>query len=322
MVNAETFTIPDRDLTFLVIRKLSNFLLFLILLFSSKIWYAFNSSTLVGILILNFFAILLLAASKSATLSIRDFNSSLIIGLNNEELNMKKDLAKKIFRETRKDYNVISDQFSRAREKIWEEMKFLADDYLIEGEKVLDLGCGNGRFYELLNKGDYIGVDSSEELIKIARKRYPKVKFQVADALNLPFPDNYFDKVYAIAVFHHIPSKELREKFLSEIKRVLKPEGFMIITVWNLWQKERTKKIIFKSLIDKFLKRTGLDFKDILMRWEGKEGFYFHAFTKGELKQLIKGAGFKIEDKGEILVNKAKKKKWPNSNLYIIAKKP
>ena len=50
---------------------------------------------------------------------------------------------------TAEDYNLIAEQFSRARPRIWNEMRFLFNDYLIEGEKVLDLGCGNGRFYEL-----------------------------------------------------------------------------------------------------------------------------------------------------------------------------
>jgi len=60
------------------------------------------------------------------------------------------------------------------------------------------LGCGNGRLYNTIvsEKIDYIGIDFSEELIKIARKKYHEGEFMVADSLNLPFLDNHFDKIY------------------------------------------------------------------------------------------------------------------------------
>jgi len=238
---------------------------------------------------------------------------------------MEENYAEYLLKKTTQDYNLIAEQFSRARDKIWREMRFLFDGYLLEGEKVLDLGCGNGRFYELFQKKnvDYIGVDSSEKLIEIAKKRYPKGRFQVANALNLPFPNNFFDKVYVIAVFHHIPSQEFRLQFLREIKRVLKKEGLLILTVWNLWQKIRTGKLIFKFAFKKIFGGSKLDFKDILMKWEGLENCYFHCFMMGELAGLIKIAGFKIKRSGEILVGseKARKEKWPNSNFYIIAEK-
>lgn len=238
---------------------------------------------------------------------------------------MEKKCAEWIIDRTREDYNLISEQFSRARDKIWDEMRFLFDDYLLEREKVLDLGCGNGRFYELFQgkNTDYIGIDSSEKLIEIAKKRYPKARFKVANALNLSFPNNFFDKVYAIAVLHHIPSQEFRLQFLRKIKRILKKEGLLILTVWNLWQKKRTRKLIFKFALKKIFGSSKLDFKDILMRWEGTDNCYFHCFTQKESTKIVKMAGFKIKRSGEILVGpkSPEKSKWPNSNFYIVAEK-
>ncbi len=187
---------------------------------------------------------------------------------------------------------------------------------------MLDLGCGNGRFFEAFKDKDidYFGVDFSQRLIEIAKDRYGGrgAKFQVADALNLPFPNNFFDKVYSIAVLHHIPSKALRQQFLKEIRRVLKPEGLLIITCWNLWGKSSKRRQIYKFILLKILGLSKMDFKDVFISWLNIPDYYFHCFTKTELNKLVKRAGFKIKDSGLIVVPQAKR---PNSNFYIIAEK-
>lgn len=230
---------------------------------------------------------------------------------------MQKDYAQYLLQKTTQDYNLIAEQFSRAREKIWEEMRFLFDDYLISGERVLDLGCGNGRFYQAMKdkKVDYIGVDSSEKLIGIAKKRYPEARFEVADALNLPFPNNYFDKVYSIAVLHQIPSEELRLRFLKETKRALKPEGLLLITCWKFHQPKELF-LIFKFTILKLLGLSKLDFCDIFEPWGKKIKRYYHCFSKKELINLVKKADFKIKKAGLV-----KNERGNRQNIYLIAEK-
>ncbi len=230
---------------------------------------------------------------------------------------MQRKHAESLLKKTKDDYNRIADDFSRYRAKPWKEADFLFNDHLESGDRVLDLGCGCGQFSEVLRdkNAEYFGVDASKKLIEIAKKKYPKERFQVANALSLPFPDNYFDKVYAIALLHHIPSKELRLQILREIKRVLKKSGFLILTVWNLWQRKKTRNLIFKYGLFKILGKSKLDFKDILMNWEKMKDCYFHCFTKKELRKLTREAGFSdiIKD-GEFLVGSS-------SNLYVIAQK-
>ena len=222
-----------------------------------------------------------------------------------------------MLRKTRQDYNLIAEDFARTRSKPWPEIKFLFDDYLRPGERVLDLGCGQGRFFEFCeNKNiDYWGVDFSEKLIEIAKARYRRAKFRTTDGLNLPFSEDYFDRVFSIAVFHHIPSVSLRLRFLLEAKRVLKPGGFLILTVWKL---HRLKELflIFKFAVLRRLGLSKLEFNDILKPWGKKVKKYYHCFSEKELINVVEKAGFRIKKSGVV-----KNKKGSRRNIYLVAQK-
>lgn len=229
---------------------------------------------------------------------------------------MEKNYAQELLKKIRKDYNLIAQEFSRTRSYLWPELAFLIQ-YATEGERVLDLGCGNGRLFQVLKekKIDYIGVDFSSQMIEIAREKNPQGKFLLANALNLPFSENFFDKIYSLAVFHHLPSREFRVKFLKEAQRVLKPKGLLILTVWRL-RRVRHFKLILKFLILKIFKKTKLDFRDVFIPWGKKCQRYVHLFSKKELKELIKEAGFRLKKIGII-----KRKGAKDKNFYLIAQK-
>lgn len=201
--------------------------------------------------------------------------------------------AYKILEENKETYNKVAEEFYQTRKKYSPEIEELKS-YIKEGERVLDLGCGTGRLYEIFKdkEVDYIGVDFSKNLIEKAKEEYGD-HFKIADILSLPFPDNYFESVWAIAVLHHIPSKELRMRVLNEIKRVLKRNGRVIMTCWKI-------KSFFR--------------KDIFIPFHGKKRYY-HIFTKRELKNLFRKAEFKIE---ELRFLKRNNKK---TNILIIATK-
>lgn len=187
--------------------------------------------------------------------------------------------------------------------------------YANSGEKILDLGCGSGRLLEILKIRDinYIGLDSSQDLIEVAQKNYPKEKFIVGDGLNLPFPQDFFDKIFSIRTVHHVPSKEFRFQFFQEAKRVLKPGGLFILTAWYLY-KLRSKKNFLLMVKNIFLKTIGeskLDFGDALIPWGNKAMRYYHYFTKRELQKLALESGFIV------------KKIWTTRfDIYLIAQKP
>jgi ubiquinone/menaquinone biosynthesis C-methylase UbiE len=167
-------------------------------------------------------------------------------------------------------------------------------------DQVLDLGCGNGLMLtEVLRQGgQYIGLDFSKQLLKIAKKRYKdeikkkQVKFFLATATKLPFENNSFDFVFSFAVLHHIPSARLRQKFFIEMFRVLRPGGQGAMLVWNL----RHSKKYLSEAKNEALGVSGLDKDDLIVLWKGTPGLkikrYIHLFSRQEFFDLARQAGF------------------------------
>lgn len=229
---------------------------------------------------------------------------------------MDQQYAQYLLAKTKDDYNNIADDFSATRQNIWPEMKPLFD-YIKRGDKALDLGCGNGRCVEAIREkgGLYWGVDNSDNLIKIARNKYPNGKFLAADALDLPFENEFFNIIYSIAVLHHIPSKNLRRKFMSEAKRALKPGGFFILTVWKPKDKQEIS-LFLRHLMLKILSRSKMDFRDVSEPWSDRAERYYHCFSIRELKGLAHETGWQIIKSGLI-----KNERGNRNNIYLVAKK-
>jgi len=235
---------------------------------------------------------------------------------------MNRNYAQKILEQTKQDYNLISGHFSSTRQFVSKDLEPLFD-YTASGDKVLDAGCGNGRLYNIFKEKNaaYFGIDNSVQLISIAKEKFPQANFQVADVLKIPFPDKFFDKVYCIAVLHHIPSGKLRLAALNELKRVLKPKGILILTVWNLWQTRISWSQVYKNIFLRVVGRSRLDPKDIFVPWKDQNGQilaqrYIHAFTKKEFRNLAEKSGFKIKKSG--ITNRSELKE---NNIYLIAEK-
>lgn len=220
---------------------------------------------------------------------------------------MDKKQVEYILKSTRENYNRIAQTFSRTRDYLPDDLLELKK-YIKRGEKVLDLGCGNGRFSELFKDIDYEGCDNSGELIQIAKKRYKGKKFFNCDIFELNFKNKY-DKIFCLAVFHHIPTEKLRLKALENIYNAIKPGGFLVLTSWNLQDHNYEKPGYFEK--GDFL----YPFKDS-KTGERVERF-IHKYEPEEITELIKKANFQIISsrivyRGDNLAN---------SNLEVVAKK-
>ena len=77
-----------------------------------------------------------------------------------------------------------------------------------------------------------VGTDRSFGLIDQARQKDPQHQTFVADSLSLPLRTASFDSAISIAVIHHFSSDSLRVQAISEIHRILKTGGKMLIYVW------------------------------------------------------------------------------------------
>ncbi|MFA6027475.1 MAG: class I SAM-dependent methyltransferase [Patescibacteria group bacterium] len=212
---------------------------------------------------------------------------------------MKPATAEKLLNKVRFDYNQIAEDFSYSRSYPWGEFKIL-NEYIKDGQNVLDIGCGNGRLTESFKQKKifYNGIDSSTNLIMMAQRKYPKHLFQTGDMLAIPFVKEEFNVAMAIAVFHHIPSLKLRREALREVSRVLKPKSYFLMTNWNLWQK-KYKNLNYKYGLQKILRLNDFDQGDVLVPWKNSKGKiiqkrYYHSFKLKELNDLAKSTGFKI----------------------------
>ncbi len=100
-----------------------------------------------------------------------------------------------------------------------------------EGSKVADVGCGFGGTIDLMNHQfkniELVGINIDPRQIEAARNRVTavnenKIEFITGDACDLPFDDESIDALTAVECIFHFPD---REKFFSEVARVLKPGG-------------------------------------------------------------------------------------------------
>lgn len=180
-------------------------------------------------------------------------------------------------------YNKISKEFKDTRVFTWKWTDSFIDELKV-GDEVLDIGCGTGRNL-LYNKVKLTGIDISEEQIKMCKKfveeRFKNAdtitkntpQFKIADMCNLPFEDNSFDSIICIATFHHLSNIERRHRALSEMKRVIKKNGKLLISVWSINQPEKTR-------------RQFTSYGDTIVPWKNVPRYYY-IFTIPEIISLL-----------------------------------
>lgn len=195
--------------------------------------------------------------------------------------------------QVQKTYNEIGVYFSKTRRYVWPEIKPYLDK-LKESERVLDLGCGNGRILQGIRpETEYLGVDFSKTLTNEAERMHPSREFIVGDitkpSLWKKIPGK-FDAVFLVAVLHHIPSRKEQVYILKEAAKRVKKGGYIYISVWNLWQLKylmnHVKSLRLKTQNPRWLH---VPFQRKWLR-------FCYAFGRGELFMLVRDSGLGVKE--------------------------
>ncbi len=173
-------------------------------------------------------------------------------------------------------YNTIADEFSRTRYTVWDAVKVFLDE--IKPHTVLaDIGCGNGK--NMLYRKDIIniGMDICENFVKICREER-NLSVTHGSILNIPFDSNIADNTICIAVIHHLKTIEERILAISELIRITKPGGHILIYVWCFEQDTKSKRQ-FKT-------------QDEMVPFKNRDGDilsyrFYHLYLDGELEKEI-----------------------------------
>ncbi len=156
---------------------------------------------------------------------------------------------------------------------------------LKHGQKLLDIGCGEGRhtieaagFKKIFCTGADINFKNllkAKDKLDLNRNFFPLKRFScafsAADITELPFEDNSFDIVICSEVMEHIPNEN---SALAEIKRVLKPKGILALSVPRAWPEKICWSLSYE--------------------YSHTKGGHIRIYSKKELIQKLENKGFKI----------------------------
>jgi tRNA (uracil-5-)-methyltransferase TRM9 len=218
---------------------------------------------------------------------------------------MREEIRQQLNEINREFYRVTTDAFDQTRSHPWEGWRKLLV-YLPpmqDGFRVLDIGCGNGRFGVFLAEQYpqrtllYHGIDSSAELLEraqIALDKYrPRliVNLEQRDILEtgLPTVVSQYDLVVLFGVLHHIPGFVQRQAFIRELGKQVKPGGILAFTVWRFYEFER-----FRSRIVPWPPQLAeqVETHDYLLDWRRSERAlrYCHYVDTNELEMIIESS--------------------------------
>ena len=133
----------------------------------------------------------------------------------------------------RPDFSRRAERYDELRpvDENWNELyELLVRAGDLSGRRVLDVGCGTGRFAAALAEhADVCGVDPSREMLAVAKRRSSRARFEVASAEQLPLPDRSFERAVLWLVVHLVD----RGRAFGELRRVLDENGRIAIATFD-----------------------------------------------------------------------------------------
>jgi SAM-dependent methyltransferase len=184
-------------------------------------------------------------------------------------------------------YSKHNESFDKSRkDNFWEGFGNIKK-YLKDGQRILDLGCGNARFLEFLiqnnAKFNYFGVDNSSEFIIKNNQNYPDFKFSELDIVsNLDAITNKYDLVTVFGVTHHIPSSGYRKEWFIKLGDILDSEAILVLSFWQ-FKTEKADQDFKPNFYN-------IEKNDYFLGWKGDFSThrYCHFFDSDEIMEIKK----------------------------------
>lgn len=263
---------------------------------------------------------------------------------------MQPDIIRRLNDINRAFYATIADDFDATRQAPWAGW-FPLLPHLTGVRRVLDVGCGNGRFGVFLREHlptltEYHGVDNNETLLDYARgslqphpptpspweegesdsgqtkspllgRRDLRVRLQVHDIIDSPLPPDLtgYDAIGLFGVIHHIPSNELRQTLIQDLAARLTPNGILMVAAWRFLDDPALRARVVPWPDDL---AGAVESGDALLDWRrGKNALrYCHHCDDAEIDALINATGLTPESLYFADGSSGK------LNVYSVARKP
>jgi SAM-dependent methyltransferase len=227
---------------------------------------------------------------------------------------MRDEIRERLLKLNREFYEQFAGAFSATRRRLQPGVLRILPSLPIQSN-LLELGCGNGEFYQELARrghaGSYTGLDFSPGLLEIASSQTSSWLGQVAstrppvflqaDLASPSWPEVLpkdlpsYDLILAFAVLHHLPDHHLRRQVLQAARQVMLPKAWLVHSEWQFLESPRLRRRIQPWSL------AGLDDADVepgdyLLDWrsEGRGLRYVHHFDCSELALLADESGFNI----------------------------
>ena len=191
-------------------------------------------------------------------------------------------------------YEYIASEFNVTRAYKWNWITDFINS-LPKNSLIYDIGCGSGRNMDYPNY-QFIGFDNCLSFIELCRNKGLKAYY--SEITDIKIRDNSADALICIATFHHLSTHENRIKALQELKRIVKINGKILLSVWAKEQPKKTR-ITFD------------EYGDNIVYWKKKYPRYYYIFELDELKLLINEVGLNINNEFYDCGN----------NVFILSKK-
>lgn len=220
----------------------------------------------------------------------------------------------------RRFYSRFAASFNASRERPWPGWDRLLRH--VPGAsrralRVLDVGCGNGRFAsylaERVAKLEYVGIDGSAELLRLAGERLGEaistgrleatwVALELTGGeLRQRLGDARFDLVVTFGVLHHIPGRAHRASFLAELAAHVAPGGHLSASVWRFDRLPRRAAKVqswddYNHHAAVPIDVTDLEGGDCLLTWAGDRADprYCHLIDGAEVLELAAACGLPV----------------------------